>query len=237
MINYLKLRPRNLFSPQFRHLLLLIYWIFYGIIFSTLEAGIVSKYHAVECALDAYIPFCEWFVIPYYFWFVFLVGIHVYTLFFDIPAFKKLMYFIMLTYTVTSIIYVVYPNMQLLRPTEFPRDNLFIDIVKGLYGYDTNTNVCPSLHVVGSFAVYFTAINSKHFKTKMWNIIYLVVTILISASTVFLKQHSIIDVFAALVLCVIAYPICYILPDRLKKKENLKEEIKDEQQEEVLSNK
>lgn len=227
MPNYKNLRPWNLTSPEFRHLFLLIYWPLYGVAFWSLEKIITSNYHTVESFIDAYIPLCEWFVIPYYFWFAFLVGIHVYTLFFDISAFKKLMYFIMLTYTITTVIYIVYPNGQDLRPTEFARDNIFVDVIKGLYSYDTNTNVCPSLHVVGSFAVYFTAINSKHFKTKGWNIAFLVTTIIISISTVFLKQHSIIDVVAALVLSVAAYPVAYILPDKLAKR-NAYTEIKEE---------
>ena len=98
MVDYRKLRPGNLNSPEFKHLLLLLYWPVYGAVFCLLERGLSLNYHAVEANLDAKIPFCEFFVFPYYFWFVFLVGIHLYTLFFDIPAFKKLMYFIMITY-------------------------------------------------------------------------------------------------------------------------------------------
>ena len=33
--------------------------------------------------------------------------------------------------------------------------------------------------------------------------------VLICISTVFMKQHSVLDVLAALPLCAIAYPICY----------------------------
>ena len=42
-------------------------------------------------------------------------------------------------------------------------------------------------------------------------------TVLISISTVFLKQHSIVDIYAALALCAVAYPFAYLLPDRVKK--------------------
>ncbi len=216
MVDYRKLRPSNITSPEFRHLLLLLYWPIYGLTFLILERGLTLNYHPVEAALDAKIPFCEYFVPAYYFWFVFLIGIHFYTGFFDVPAFKKLMYFIIITYTVTSVIYLLYPTKQELRPTEFARDNIFVSIVKGLYGFDTNTNVCPSLHVIGSFAVLFTSRHCKRFKNFWWQTGFVSATLLICLSTVFLKQHSVIDIWTALILCAAAYPFAYILPDKLK---------------------
>ena len=217
MVNYKNLRPWNLNSPEYRHLLLLIYWPVYGLTFWLLERWLTLTYHPVEVAFDAKIPFCEFFVFPYYFWFVFLFGIHVYTGLYDIPAFKKLMYFIMITYTVTTVIYLVYPTCQNLRPTEFARDNFCVDIVKALYNFDTNTNVCPSLHVIGSFAVLFTTWNCKKLRSFKFQAVLVPLTVLISISTVFLKQHSIVDIYAALALCAVAYPFAYLLPGRVKK--------------------
>ncbi len=216
MVDYRKLRPSNITSPEFRHLLLLLYWPIYGLTFLILERGLTLSYNPVESALDAKIPFCEYFVPAYYFWFVFLIGIHVYTGFFDIPAFKKLMYFIIITYTVTSVIYILYPTKQELRPAEFARDNIFVMIVKGLYDFDTNTNVCPSLHVIGSFAVLFTSWHCRRFRTFWWQLGFISATVLICLSTVFLKQHSIIDIWAALAVCAAAYPFAYILPDKIR---------------------
>lgn len=217
MVDYRKLRPNNLCSPEFKHLLLLLYWPLYGLTFWLLERGLKLNYHAIESAFDSRIPFCEYFVIPYYFWFVFLAAIHIYTLLFDIPTFKKLMYFIIITYTITTLIYIVYPNKQELRPTEFARDNIFVEIVKRLYNFDTNTNVCPSLHVIGSFAVLFTTWQCDRFKKAIHQVWLITSTVLISISTVFLKQHSVIDIIAALAVCAVAYPFAYILPDKLSK--------------------
>lgn len=229
MVDYRNLRLNNLRTPEFRHLLLLIYWPIYGLTFWLLERGLTLDYRAIESSFDSRIPFCEYFVIPYYLWFVFLAGIHIYTLLFDVSAFEKLMYFIIITYTVTTVIYIVYPNKQELRPTEFARDNIFVNIVKMLYGFDTNTNVCPSLHVIGSFAVLFTTWQCRRFKNVRDQIWIILLTVLISISTVFLKQHSIIDVIAGLAVCAVSYPAAYILPDKIRlinkkvKRENIKE--------------
>ena len=215
------LRPSNLTSPKYRFLLLALYWPFFGLLFKAMEAwipqiwkmttGTDMIYHEVVCALDAYIPFCEYFTIPYYFWFAYMVGLGAYALFFEHHMFREFMWFVIITYSVTAVVYLCWPNMQALRPTEFPRDNIFTDVVKRLYGYDTNTNVCPSIHVLGSMAVCLPGLRSTTLRGKGWKIFFIVSNVLICASTVFLKQHSILDVFAALALTAVAYPIVFFL--------------------------
>ena len=210
IVDYRRLRPGNINSPEFRHLWLLLFWAVFGIFFALVERGGVTKnFHLMYSPIDDLIPFCEIFLIPYLFWFVYLVGIHIYTLLFDVESFRKLMYFIMITYTVTMVIYFLYPTAQGLRPLEFERDNALTRFIAGFYQFDTNTNVCPSSHVIGSVAVSAAAWNSKHFSTRGWRIVFSLATILISISTVFIKQHSVIDVAAAIPICVVAYIIVY----------------------------
>lgn len=209
MPNYREFKLSRINEPEFSHIKLLLYWPLYGIIFLVLERFFNVEYHPVYSPLDDMIPFCEIFIFPYYFWFVFLIGIQIYGFFFDVKVFKDYMYYTILTYTITIIIYIIYPTCQNLRPTEFARDNVLTDVVRFLYVFDTNTNVCPSLHVIGSFAVYFAARRSKTFSSIGWRITFFVSTVLISVSTVFLKQHSIIDIFCALILCAICYPLVF----------------------------
>ena len=160
-------------------------------------------YYPISCPLDDLIPFCEFFLIPYLFWFVFLVGIHIYTLLYDLESFQRLMKFIMLTYSAAMMIYILFPNCQELRPVMFERDNFFTRFLEGFYQFDTNT------HVIGSVAVALCAWHSRHFSTPEWRITFTVIAALISLSTVFLKQHSVLDVLAALPICGIAYFLVY----------------------------
>lgn len=46
------------------------------------------------------------------------------TLRYDIAAFRRMMYFIMLTYSISLVIFFLFPNCQQLRPASFPRDNV-----------------------------------------------------------------------------------------------------------------
>lgn len=211
IVDYRKLRPNNINSNQFKHLWLLLFWPFFGIMFMGVERmGFNSGYTPVYCALDDVIPFCELFVIPYLFWFVYLTGVVVFTLFFDAEAFKRVMWYIIITYTITIVIYLVYPTCQELRPASFERDNLFTRFMTGFYEFDTNTNVFPSMHVIGSVASMFGFCDSKYFRKSVgWKVGNVIVTILISLSTVFLKQHSILDVIGAIPICLLAWYMVY----------------------------
>ncbi len=218
MPNYKKLRLRNLYSKEFRHLFLLLFWFFYLLSFFILERVVIAQYTSVYSQLDDIIPFCEFFIIPYVFWYLYLVIIHLYTLKYDVDSFKKLMYFLILSFGIATVVFMVFPNMQQLRPKDFTRDNIFTDTVKFLYVIDTNTNVCPSLHVVGSLAVLFTAWNTKGLNRPLYRTIFLIVAVLIMLSTVFLKQHSVVDIFAGILLSVAVYPFAFIIPNKLKRK-------------------
>ncbi len=210
MTDYRAFRPGKLNTDEFRHLKLLLYWPIYGLLFLFVERLYsVDSYYVMHCGLDDLIPFCEFFVIPYLFWFVFLVGMHLYTLLFDIDGFKKMMKFIMITYTMAIVIYLLFPTCQNLRPQEFARDNLFTRYLKGFYEFDTNTNVCPSIHIIGTMAVVFAAFHTKRFRTLPWKLAFGIAGLLICMSTVMLKQHSILDVIAAIPVCVLGYILSY----------------------------
>lgn len=210
MVDYRAFRLLKLNTPEFGHLKYLLFWPVYGLLFLTVERlWIRDSYYPMYCALDDRIPFCEYFLIPYLFWFVFLVGIHIYTLLFDVDSFKKFMQFTIITYSAAILIYMLFPNCQELRPLVFERDNLLTRFMAGFYQFDTNTNVCPSVHVIGSAAVMFCAWNSRHFGRTGWRIVFCLTAMLISVSTVFLKQHSVLDVVVAIPICTIAYFIVY----------------------------
>ena len=72
----------------------------------------------------------------------------------------------MMGMTVFLIVSYVYPNAQHIRPTEFPRDNVFTDVVKWLYSTDTPTNILPSIHVFNSLAIHMSLTNCEALRDK-----------------------------------------------------------------------
>ena len=209
-VDYRRLTPRSLSGDEYKHLRLLLFWPIFGLLFWFTERLYPAKhYYTVHCRFDDRIPFCEWFLIPYLFWFVYMVGMHLYTLFYDVDAFRRMMRYIIFTYSVTLLIYLLFPTCQELRPTEFARDNLLTRTVSLFYRFDTNTNVCPSLHVIGSLAVTDAALYSETIRSKRVKAACVIAGMLICISTVFMKQHSLIDLIAALPICLIAHHLCY----------------------------
>ena len=143
-VNYREFRIHKLNTPEFSHVRLLLYWPIFGLLFLFLERLQPQRnYYPVYCGLDDIIPFCEWALIPYLFWFVFLIGTLVYTFFVDVPAFRRMMYFVIVTYTITVLIYLFFPTCQNLRPEAFVRNNLLTRFIELFYSFDTNTNVLP----------------------------------------------------------------------------------------------
>lgn len=220
-VDYRKLRFNNL-TTDFKHLWSLLYWVAYGIGFRIVEIIYATpadcKYKIYWHAVDSHIPFLEIFVIPYLMWFALLFLTHVYTLLYDLELYKKLIKYIMITYTTALVIFALFPNAYAtpeglsLRPNleNFPRQNFLVDFMKYFYAnVDTPTNVCPSLHVVGTLACTFTIFHSKYLKNKGFRAFILIISVAICISTVFLKQHSVIDVIVALPISFIAEIICF----------------------------
>jgi len=206
MVDYRKLRWSNLNSDTFRHLKLLLFWPVFGVLFLFVERFYqVDHYYPMYCPLDDLIPFCEWFLIPYLFWFVYLVGMHLYTLLYDTDAFSRMMKYIILTYTAAILIYLLFPTCQELRPAVFERDNVLTRFIAGFYVFDTNTNVCPSIHVIGSMAVLEAALYSKAIPHSKWKAAFVVAAVLICLSTLFMKQHSVLDLLAAVPICILGH--------------------------------
>ena len=205
----------RIFEPQYRYMLLVLWWPLFGLFFTYLEKYYpVAEYAVIHCALDDQIPFLEGFFIPYVLWFPFLALPLIYGFFFDTKAAVRMMHYIMFTYTVTVVIYLIWPTMQDLRPVTFARDNLLTRFAARFYAFDTNTNVCPSIHVLGSFGAMHGCQEMGKWKNpvkkRIWDAAFALLAVTITASTVFVKQHSILDVIGAIPLCVTAGWLFYV---------------------------
>ncbi|MBR2615724.1 MAG: hypothetical protein IKC69_03505, partial [Clostridia bacterium] len=142
-------------------------------------------------------------VIPYVGWYLLIVASLLYFLLYNVENFKRLQIFIMVTQFVAMAVYILFPSRQELRPDVFPRDNVFSDLVGLLYSLDTNTGVCPSLHCAYSIGIGSVWLKEKRVG-RLTKALICLFCALVCLSTVFIKQHSALDFFAALPLCLLA---------------------------------
>lgn len=213
LYDYRDLTLKNMTEPRFRHLFLILYWPLYLLWFAWLQANMAGEYHVMHSALDDLIPFSEYFIVPYLFWFIYWTGMLFYCLYFEVPTFKRTMKFLILTLTFSLITYVIYPTSQELRPEAFASENVFTHLVQWIYDLDPSCNVCPSMHVIMAVGTAFAAYDAETFSPWQKRLMAFL-AILISISTVFVKQHSVIDVMVAIPVCMVGYWLCFRKKDK-----------------------
>ena len=173
----------------------MLYFTVYLPWFLWLERGASRPYHVIFFPLDDYIPFCEYFIIPYLLWFIYVSAVFFWLFWKDKENFYKYAAFLYTGMTLFLIVSTVYPNGHLLRPLEFERDNIFIRLVCFIYWADTSTNILPSIHVFNSIAAHRALMHAPGLKNRKWTVrCSRVLCVSIILSTMFLKQHSFIDV-------------------------------------------
>ena len=209
VIDYRQLRLHNLTSPRYAHLLLLSGWLVYFALYFLTENLIPAEVcHSIHSVVDDRIPFCEWFLIPYFGWYGLIVFSLGYFLLYDIRDFKRLQIYIMITQAVAMVCYILIPTRQDLRPEVFANNNLLTGGVQLLYAFDTNTGVCPSLHVAYSLGIASVWVKRKESRPETKALI-VVSVVLICLSTMFIKQHSFVDVVAAIPVGLLAEAVVF----------------------------
>ena len=220
VVDYREFRFSRLREPRFSHLLYLWGWFVYFALYIITEKFVpAGECHVIYSPLDDMLPFTEIFVLPYVFWYGLLAFTVVWFALYSPENFKRFQVFIIVVQLVAMAIYILYPSRQDLRPEAFPRENFCTDIVRWLYSIDTSTNVCPSTHVGFSLGMISVWLKEKS-AWLPWRIFILVICITICLATAFIKQHSVVDAFVAVPVCllaeIIAYGKSYWLP-QLKK--------------------
>ena len=189
-----------------------LYTIFYLSVFHYLEANVPLRSILVHCRLDDLIPFNEWFVLPYCSWFLLLAGVTAALWWCDTASYDKLCLTMFSGMTFCLIVYMILPNGLELRPAveTLGRDNPALRIMQLLWKADAAVNVCPSIHCQSSACMAMAFSHSKLAEGKpLRKVLAWVWAALICLSTVFTKQHSVIDVACGLAVAFVWLPVVY----------------------------
>lgn len=204
--------PLSEIIKHYKHAVALVLLPLSGLWFYLLEAINTRPSYFMYSPLDDFIPFVKQMIIPYELWFLMIAVCLVYTLLRAPADFVSLCIYMYGMQMVVCLLFGLFPNGQDLRPTLHGND-VFTAAIAAIYSVDTPTNSAPSLHCTHSIAC-FIALWRGNFLTKwrkpiLWGMGILCVSICLS--TVMIKQHSIVDVIAAITLSYICYPLVYIL--------------------------
>ena len=172
--------------------------------FSRLQENINKPYHVMHTTLDDLIPFEEIFIVPYLMWFLYVAATIAFFFFKNRDDYYRLCTFLFTGMTISLLVCTLFPNGTDFRPAIDPDKNIFCYLVSKLWSID------PCIHI----AICRSEELKKH---PMIVLASGVLMILICLATVFLKQHSVIDVVGALLMASVIYPITYA-PETEKKK-------------------
>ena len=168
-----------LFIREHRYFLGAVYAVIYLRWFGLLEKTITadSRICIMHCSADDLVPMLPVFIIPYLFWFAYVLGAIFYFGFHD-PD-----------------------EMTRLGIPAVPGTGICSRLLSLIQSADTTTNVFPSIHVCNSLIVNDALRHSRDFRDRPGSVALSgTAALLICLSTVFLKQHSLIDVAGAVVL-------------------------------------
>lgn len=149
----------------------------------------------IALTLDKKIPFVPIFIFPYIYWYVFILLGLVFILSKDRKRYLKALLSIYMGMCICYLFYYLYP-VEISRPvvsnTTIP--NRLVNII---YENDRPFNCFPSIHVLNTYII----MRFTNFKdNKKWFYYTSITGVLIILSTLFVKQHFILDGIAAITI-------------------------------------
>ena len=179
--------------------------------FFTIEHFITGSYWATQTPIDSSIPFCRYFIIVYHLWAPILVATGLYLIVRDPEGFRRYMWSLIFTFSFCTLFCILIPNGQDLRPAAVEGSDIFSALVRATYAVDTNTNVFPSVHVVGVTSALSAVYRTPGLRKRGWRAGTAVLGLIIIASTLLVKQQAFIDIAAGLATGALGDAVVYRL--------------------------
>lgn len=160
-----------------------------------ISGSIAEKGKNLSLFLDKEIPFISAFIFPYIYWYVYMFIGLIFILLKDRRKYIRALLAVYIGMSVCYLFYYLFP-VEIIRPTVM--NNSFSNkLVNIIYQNDRPFNCFPSIHVLNTYIV-MRYTNRK--ENKSWFYYTQIVGILIILSTLFIKQHFILDGIAAMIL-------------------------------------
>lgn len=156
----------------------------------------------ITTVVDDWIPFIKEFIIPYLLWFPYLYGVLIYYFFAD-----RIQYYITMSCIIVGklVCFIIYYFWQTTVPRPAVTGNdIFSQLVRYIYETDQPVNCFPSIHVFTTFVIMLAAYKRKEEHKWEFTLLSIAGTLII-VSTVFTKQHAILDVISGMAVASVLY--------------------------------
>lgn len=184
-------------------LLLSVFLIAYQSVLFLIVKVFQNNYHLLSSPLDQKIPFVNYFILIYCFWYFLIFYLPYFFYKKDKDIFYKYITSYVLSTIISSIIFIIYPT-EVIRPT-LDNTNIFNILTNIIYFVDTPAiNCLPSMHCAISMLFILSVYNTKKITNK-FKFFILISSLLIMLSTLFVKQHVIIDLISGNFMMILIY--------------------------------
>ena len=173
----------------------------------------ISDYNVINSKVN--IPLIKEFVYIYNLWYLFVILVVFLIYKYSKNNFKSLILTMLLGAFLAHITFIIYPSM-IKRPVVEVK-NVTDWFLNFTYKVDTPAiNCLPSMHCIYCFIIIFYALICKEIDYKK-RIFIIIFSLLIVASTLFIKQHVIEDVVLALIYSIIVIFLAKLISKRVWK--------------------
>lgn len=156
-----------------------------------------GKVHNLSTVFDVSTPFVKVFIIPYITWYIFTYIIFIYLYQKD----KKIYLRTIITYAACLLLsYLIFYFFQ----TTVPRpvlvgNDIFTNLIRLVYKFDEPFNCFPSIHVLSCYLI-IKSIKLLKNQNNFIKLLLCFIGTLIILSTLFVKQHVLLDILCAILL-------------------------------------
>ncbi|WP_237691087.1 phosphatase PAP2 family protein [Paenibacillus caui] len=178
-----------------------------------------KRVYSLVTEVDRAIPFIKFFALPYGVWIFYIYACLVYFFFRDRTSYYRSL----LLYTVCALTcYAIYTVFQTTVPRpEVTGNDVFSQLVRFIYHRDQPYNCFPSIHVFSSYMVMRMILTSP--ARNRWNASLIsTMSLLIIVSTLFMKQHVILDAISGIAIVEFYWVVFFSLPALLAKRSAVK---------------
>lgn len=201
-------------KENLKHASFMLVYVVIGLLYGIFNKS-NGEIHNLNTTYDDKIPFIKAFIIPYHIWYAFIIYGLVYLLFKNRRAYYKTVIALCIG---VSICYVIYSFYQTTVPRpELVGNDFLIRIIRATYINDAPYNCFPSIHVYTT-SLMFIELNSEGEFKLFGKILSSVLGGLIILSTLFIKQHFILDGLSGIFLAIFTYNFINILEEVISRR-------------------